>query len=659
MNMLSHSSPLLSTRAIVSKTFDTSLEDAIRAASLVSFDIFDTLLRRPYLRPEHLFDDLGQLLGVEDFPRQRRAAEARARKTHSDKRDVSLTDIYAQLDMGAAHEVFLEENVVYPRRDILPWLRYAKAFNKPVAAVSDMYLPKEVIARMLDRHGIHVDHLIVSAADNVAKSDGTAFELLARQAQVPLQDMLHIGDNKGADYEAPASLGMQAMLIGNTVIPESRGEPVEDLLAALQVSSRRASQVGSVIRDILCTHGTSTFWRDIGRYHAAPLAFGYAQWVKEQFDTSGWEHAAFVARDGYLPLQAFRRLSPATPASYLHLTRSIILRAGLENLTPLILKHLCYGSRAPVSSFITRLGPGTEVLLAAASGHFGGDPVVGTDIEKDELADFFRSRAHLLADIGRDSRTLLVQYLAQQKMLDRPDKVAVIDVGWNGTAASLLKDIVPESKFWNWLYVGTHPTYPRDLQNHRSMYFTRGEPAQHHALMNDSIEIFEFLFTSPKPTAVALEGRHREIQPLYAPADSEWAGRRERIDAIEEGVREALPHFHRSALRDGTRVGPDSYTAILKSIIQTTHPSVISEFAAIEHQIGIGAALFHPLLPAINPRHYWSNILRIIKGKRLKAESGVVYWATRQDEHFLKQLTGPKKYLARMLIALKGKRRFR
>ena len=56
----------------IDKMEEKKLEQAIDAAKVVSFDVFDTLLFRITARPEAIFSLMGQKIGREDFEQFRR-----------------------------------------------------------------------------------------------------------------------------------------------------------------------------------------------------------------------------------------------------------------------------------------------------------------------------------------------------------------------------------------------------------------------------------------------------------------------------------------------------------------------------------------------------------------------------------------------------------
>jgi FMN phosphatase YigB (HAD superfamily) len=645
-----------STRSFLDTSFRASVADGIAQSKLISFDIFDTLLRRPYLSPKDIFIAMEEGNRNPGFAERRTAAECAARIRHADRPEITLDDIYAFLDEDPAKELESELKAIYPRADILGWLFYARKQGKKIVAVSDMYLPKHFIANLLRKHQIPHDDLIVSAAEQATKHAGTAFRLLAQRHHVEFREILHFGDDTYSDHYVPQKLGIRTVLVSNGISPGMADAPVGTLIGDLKKGTHHSSMLGSVTRDLTFTEQPAEFWNMVGRYYAAPLALAYAQWIHRHMECHGLDRVAFVARDGYLPMEAFRHLAPKTSARYLHLSRAIVLRAGLDAPSDLVLKNLVAGSKTNVSNFITRLGDDTSDLLSVARAHFGGDPVVGTDVSTADLAAFFTANHARLRTLSESTRPLLLRYLAQHGMLDRPEKIAVADVGWNGTAAAMLADIVPETRYWKWLYVGSTPHHHPESPPHRAMYFQYGQPREHFELIHDCVEIFEFLFSAPEPTAIALQEQGARIEPVFAAPESRWPGWEPRVKAIHDGVRNALPAYLEAINRHGLQINTDSFTRILASLMRTQDPVMLKEFSAIEHQCGLGGSAFFPLLPAIDHKDYWSNVLRLAKGKKLKGKGGLVYWNSQYERHFLAQLSGPKSYIARKALQIRNRR---
>jgi FMN phosphatase YigB (HAD superfamily) len=631
------------------RSFRCTVEEALDRATLVSFDVFDTLLRRPFLEPSHLFDALGSTRAARDFGNRRRWAEEAARHRHAPQRDVTLEQIYDILHDEPRQELAFEEAHIYPRVEITKWLSLARAKGKKVVAVSDMYLPQAFIAQLLQMHRLPVDDLIVSSHDGVAKFDGSSYRLLQRRHGVAFKDILHFGDNRHADYEVPASLNIPAVLVANKVPRGAEDHHLARLLSNLETNgSHHGSNIGSILRDALATTGPTTFWPDIGRYIVAPLVTGFAEWIASEARAEECDRIAFVARDGKLPREAFRALYPtsslATP--YVHLSRAVILRAGFETRSEMVLYQLCSGIEAPVSDYVKRLGDGVEPLLLRARRHFGGDPVVHKDVTTDELEAFYLAAKDELSAIASSARPLLYRYLEQHDLLRDPARVAVADVGWGGTTASVLWDTVPESREWTWLYFGTRKEFKPKATKQRAMFFTYGVPWHHHRTVFDCVEIVEFLFSAPEPSTVGLRETSTGVEPQFAPEDAQWSGWAPRVNEMAAGFRDMLPEFARRARSPyGLHLDQPTIATLLGHLIYSHDATVVREFGQLQHQLGFGASRFEPILPE-TPMPYWKNIWRLLKGRSLKLPSGRLYWPYQLPRLFLLQQKGMRLALA-------------
>ncbi|MBR1649000.1 MAG: hypothetical protein IJ689_05310, partial [Alphaproteobacteria bacterium] len=67
-------------------------------AEVISFDVFDTLLLRPYAKPQDLFWHIEKAYSRVGFCEERRAAEHRARLRHKELEDITYDMIYEEID---------------------------------------------------------------------------------------------------------------------------------------------------------------------------------------------------------------------------------------------------------------------------------------------------------------------------------------------------------------------------------------------------------------------------------------------------------------------------------------------------------------------------------------------------------------------------------
>ena len=152
---------------------------------VISFDVFDTLLFRPFSRPEDLFYIVGQKLDYLDFRRIRMEAEAREREEHrrrSGSGEISLSDIYQRLEReagipageGMRTEEETERALCFANPYLLEVFRILRQKGKRLIALSDMYLPEKTVRSMLEKCGFSgMEDCFVSCEYGCSKSDGS------------------------------------------------------------------------------------------------------------------------------------------------------------------------------------------------------------------------------------------------------------------------------------------------------------------------------------------------------------------------------------------------------------------------------------------------------------------------------------------------------
>jgi predicted HAD superfamily hydrolase len=173
-----------------------------------SWDCFDTLLARRHYFPYTVFQYVGLQIGVENFVHERMAAESRSPNT--------LDDIYVEL---ACHYGWDEQ-----RREQVKGLEVAAEIEHcfPVVEniqkvkdgdliISDMYLPSDVILRMLRKCGLKAK--ISMHVSTGGKSSGWIWKTLP-----PID--LHVGDNVHSDVNSPRSNGIEAQYYGETLFSD-------------------------------------------------------------------------------------------------------------------------------------------------------------------------------------------------------------------------------------------------------------------------------------------------------------------------------------------------------------------------------------------------------------------------------------------------------
>lgn len=185
---------------------------------IISFDIFDTLITRLVYEPDDIFYIMQNKLSDKDFLAKRKQAERVANEKL--KKDVNLDEIYIEykklynedVDKIKKLENKLEINLCIPRIEMREIFNRLCLEKKKVILVSDMYLTKETIEKMLKKCGYSgYSSLYISNDINKRKDTKEAFTFLLNKYSD--KRIIHIGDNDISDVIIPQKMGINAIKI--------------------------------------------------------------------------------------------------------------------------------------------------------------------------------------------------------------------------------------------------------------------------------------------------------------------------------------------------------------------------------------------------------------------------------------------------------------
>ena len=304
-------------------------------AALVSIDVFDTLVQRPFLSPEAARAYLSRLadvtLGIADFADLRARSEVRAR--HDMRRDPTLSEIYAAMSALApaapvealsALELETERRLLSPRMGVISALSLLRARGKRLVALSDMYLDAATLRDILPAEvNPLIEDCYVSCETGLRKDDGSVWPRLTERESVAPVNWLHIGDNEHADIQQPHWHGML------TPVHVLRAAALLDVVPALrplrttpdapwpeQLRLGLIANHFSAIADVQpeAFHGAPVISpRTLGYVVLGPMVLDYLIWLSRLAGGRGVEVLLFLSREGHLLNRAFERLQDAAP----------------------------------------------------------------------------------------------------------------------------------------------------------------------------------------------------------------------------------------------------------------------------------------------------------------------------------------------------------
>ena len=316
----------------MSRTLLSHVKDKIDNAKVVSFDIFDTLLLRPYAKPEDMFAHIEKMTGRKGFAERRKRAESEFYKTNGYKTEAGILDIYGEMgefsdlkDM----ELDMEFAVLSQNSEMKTIYDYALARGKKVVATSDIYLPANFLNDVLKKNGfLNFAKLYISNTINKRKDRGDMYPHIIVDLGVSAHEIFHIGDNKHSDYTQARKYGLKAFhypricprfLKSDVQFSKFHTLCYESLGASIITAMAAARPVGN------------DYWEYFGYIYAGPIIYGYSRWIYRNAISQNIKKILFVARDGYLPEKVFNTFNTANIQTvYTYAPRILNYTASLD-----------------------------------------------------------------------------------------------------------------------------------------------------------------------------------------------------------------------------------------------------------------------------------------------------------------------------------------
>ena len=338
----------------VKTPWNSGLEDvkeqiANSKCHFISFDIFDTLVKRPLFNPDDLFYLMQKKFG-RDFYKIRRHSEDTARtnlyKEGSNFQDVNLLEIYSTMqdeyDLSfnvctdlMAEEVRLELQFAEARQSAKELYDVAKAIGKEIIIVSDMYLSRDIIEAILEKCGYSgYSRLFLSSEERLTKfNNGELFSHISNL--LGTSNILHIGDNIVSDIENAKSKGFQTIYF-----PKAK-DVFEEKFPKLQTPKSLAlrTMLGLVINQYFDNPFIS--FNDDSDFNIDPYLMGLFPVGMHLVALNRWifsysyETICYLARDGYLAMKAHKLAARSNgnipKVEYVHVSRKSLLPIMLKN----------------------------------------------------------------------------------------------------------------------------------------------------------------------------------------------------------------------------------------------------------------------------------------------------------------------------------------
>lgn len=402
----------------------------------VSFDIYDTLIYRDVDQPKDVFKIIERFCNgkneetIDDFAKLRAEAEIAARSSHD--REITIDDIYEVIARNAKKSVCetykktenaVEIAVSAPNPGMIEVLNWCKEHGKTVLLVSDMYLSRAVIARILEKNHItNYDKLYLSSEIGKTKCDGALYDFVLKDCGIDAKQIIHIGDNWKSDFIRPAQKRIGAIHVKK----ESEGGKAEGPI--------EKEVLNAFLRNRSVSDANKAYF--FGYSYLGSLLYGYVKWLESEFRGHDYDNILFFSREGCFIKKAYEKAKrPDSPAGvYFYASRRALF-------VPTLNQDACY------QDMLEQMFIPYHVTVAWMIDHWGLDPqryvketkACGLQIQEKLNKFHLKSDERLQGlfyalkrDIVENSEKERRAFLAYLKKCGVHGKIAIVDIGWNG-----------------------------------------------------------------------------------------------------------------------------------------------------------------------------------------------------------------------------------
>lgn len=556
MDLLSEKTPLFSLDELSLITKSDMLEQCSEC-SVVSFDLFDTLVMRKVLYSSDIFVRMSAKIKqenilIEDFTDKRMATEKRLSMNYAP----TLEEIYRELlktedlpisyaEKLAQWEWQLDFETLIPRYDMVSMVNELLSDGKRICIVSDTYYSRPQIEQIISKIGIAKDvSIFLSCELGMSKTQGL-FKCVKDKCKD--NSFLHIGDDEVADKKAAEKEDFSTVHILSALdMWEKLGgfglnEYIRTYNDRLKIGIMISALFNSpFLKDKYSKKIRIASAEELGYCLIGAIITDFVFWFCDKVEQLGIKNIWFGARDGYLMQKLYDYVMPDRESVYFLISRIAALRAGIFTE-----KDIEYVTNMNYS------GTYKEQLQT----RFG--IVIDDSRDDDKYVDEILKKC-------KASRNNYCKYIKSLNLDDT--EIAFFDFVAKGTSQLFCQRLVSNRMIG--LYFLQLPNNSEIATNLEVFSFIDTENKQNSSIFQDYY-ILETILTSPQSSIVDFDD---EGKPIYGD-ESRTKEEIESVLAIQQGIIEFFRDFVR--LRNTNDL--QNNTLLSEAILNLIHKFEISE----------------------------------------------------------------------------------
>ena len=510
------------------KELSELLINKIKSFDIISFDLFDTLIKRNCFSPDGIIKRLDLIYKKEypflDLYKERLQAESESWRLNPNK-EVCLKNIYAVLVAkfpnvdwksieDTENELEINSCVINPK--FISVLKFCYEQNKTIVIATDMYLERRVIDTILKKNSINYDFLFLSCECGCSKRNGSMYDIILNEEILLHKKILHIGDNFKSDYIRARIKGIDVFKIDTVDISMNL---IQEKLLMKNESYR---DLVSIISNNFSFVRKNDFFYHLGVEALGPVLYGFCVWLKEELIKQVPKKIFFLARDGQIIKKQFDLMNTECfDTEYMYASRRSLIVPTLWNHSELNeIQNIMFWPRlGSVRQFLRKIG--IDKTQSVADKRFPLDKTYEYSklFSNSEFIGYYNDIIKpVMINNSKGEFQVIIEYL---KQINFEGKVAIVDIGWNGNMQRALEEICLLANIdisIEGFYVGLNPNsnnLKNNIINAKGYLFDHEINSEYYKIFNNFITLFELLFSANHGTVHKFEKKDSGIVPVF------------------------------------------------------------------------------------------------------------------------------------------------
>ena len=515
-------------KSILDKDFEKYLNN--KNIKYISFDIFDTLAFRKVNEPTDIFEIMSKHKSVKDifgdnnsFKELRICAEKVAREKSLEK-EITLKHIYEEFEYLTKKqqekltkiELKVEEKNLFINHQIKEWIHIALKYSKKVIFISDMYLNKEqikkvILNRLKDIENI--EEIFVSSDVKKTKYDGSIYEHILDKYSIDSSQILHIGDNLLADISQANIRGISAIFYKPNYfyLEQLKHEKSYCQFSQDTISYRNLASLNNPYED-----EKYKFFYNFGATICGPIFWSFSHWLmnicikKQQFSIGFILREGDIFRNYFDKVIKYHKMEDKFNLKNIFISRkSLFLPTLIEEDYNLDFKT----SNSFRTITLKDLYKKFKLII---------DNEELKKYEKEELKYLEHIKDIIKQDINSKLSKILENKKIEKKLfleywnkLNLDENSLIFDFGANSTMHKKLYSLLKNYKFTNVLFYRTKQGFKNSINQKQDTFIPYNQQNSFKInLLRRSPDIFEILFNGLLGTTLGYEKIEKKVAPI-------------------------------------------------------------------------------------------------------------------------------------------------